>query len=85
MEKQVVELQAFAEAGRKLIEVWAPAGNLDEKEQNNLGAMGAMLFASYMSSQSGLKAKRAAIAMVLRAAYLYGRFQGELPKAQVKE
>ena len=79
MEQEVVKLQALAEAGRKLVEAWAPAGNLDEKEQTNLGAIGAMLFASYMSSASSLTSKRSAIAMALRAAYLYGRFHGEFP------
>ena len=80
LEQEVVKLQALAEAGRKLVEAWAPAGNLDEKEQTNLGAIGAMLFASYMSSASSLTSKRSAIAMALRAAYLYGRFHGEFPK-----
>lgn len=81
MKEEVSRLQAFAAAGVTLIERWAPAGQLDQTEQGILGAMGASLFASYISSKSGLQAKRAAIAMALRAAYLYGRLGGVFPDA----
>ncbi len=75
LQNDILQIQALAVAGIGLIEQWAPASNLDEKEEVNLGAMGAALLASYLSNQSGLRAKRAAIAMALRAAYVYGRFQ----------
>ena len=70
---QVQRLQAYALKGISLIETYAGASTLSKKEQEDLGAMGAALFASYMSSQSPLSDKRGAITAALYAAFRYGR------------
>lgn len=70
---QVKQLQAYALQGISLIETYAGASTLSKKEQKDLGAMGAALFASYMSSQSSLIEKRETITAALYAAFRYGR------------
>lgn len=74
LDKMIDDLQKLAEAGVVIIEKWSVSHEVPNQDRQIIAAMGAALFASYMSPSSDLAAKRAAITATLLAAYNYGKY-----------
>ena len=73
LDRMIDDLQKLAEAGVVVIEKWSISHEVPDPDRQIIAAMGAALFASYISAQSDLAAKRAAITASLLAAYNYGK------------
>ena len=77
--EQIQKYNKLVEAGIKIAQLWALAANIIPEHIKVLSALLSFVDASYYSNKEA-KAKRDAIGLALRAAYLLGKFNGELPE-----
>lgn len=81
VQKQVRAYNQLVEAGIGLVKCWSLAAVILPDHINVLSALLAFVDASF-TSEKPRKAKTDAIGLALRAAYLYGKFNGALPEPE---
>lgn len=73
--------QGLVEAGIGFVNRWSNAVAIPKKELALLGTAVAYVDAVHMGNSTP-QVRRNAIALALRAAYLYGKLEGKLPKKE---
>jgi hypothetical protein len=71
--------QTLVETGIGFVQRWANAASIPDKNLAVLGAVVAFVESTFIGTKSA-QVRRQAMATALRAAYLYGRLDGKLPK-----
>ena len=82
--EQIDKYNKLVESGIKIAQLWALAATIIPDHLKVLSALLSFVDASYFSNKQR-KAKTNAVGLALRAAYLLGKFNGELPEPPVQD
>lgn len=73
--------ETLVQTGIGFIQRWANAASISDKNLSLIGAATAYVESTFLGTHSAA-VRRQAIALALRAAYLYGKLDGKLPEAE---